>query len=343
VLPYPVLICTTMTKLVLRSQRLIPIASLLLSEPQEGILLRLAASPRFFNPMDTSQIVLYTLTKSQVVPLLTRLIVAVLLILVMATIPLHHTVMAKKGRGLTMRGSSDSSSTSNSGSSSTSNSGSSDSSSTSNSGSSDSSSTSNSGSGNNDPSGVNVIIGTRSYTKGTNHDDTIIGCPVLSGISGLCDFGDTIRGLGGNDIIQGSLGPDNLYGDDGADTLSGQAGDDKLYGGPGDDVLQGGFDGDLLVGGPGNDELYGGDNDDILIGGPGADYFDCGNGADIVLDFNPEQGDTHADNCEVVLTHNTHDIDFITQHGIDKSNAQALGIGSFKDKTSITDLGEKIK
>lgn len=27
--------------------------------------------------------------------------------------------------------------------------------------------------------GNTVIIGTRSYTKGTNHDDTIIGCPVL--------------------------------------------------------------------------------------------------------------------------------------------------------------------
>ena len=64
--------------------------------------------------------------------------------------------------------------------------------------------------------------------------------------------------------------------------------------------IQGGVDNDLLVGGRGNDELYAGDGDDVLIGGPGADYFDCGDGQDTVVDFNPAQGDTHADNCEVV-------------------------------------------
>jgi Ca2+-binding RTX toxin-like protein len=202
------------------------------------------------------------------------------------------------------------------------------------------------GNNNNDNNnGLNVIFGTRSYTKGTSHDDTIIACPSIApGTTGtVCSFGDTLRGLEGNDILQGSNAPDNLYGDEGADTITGAAGDDKLYGGPGDDVLQGGDDGDTLVGGKGNDELYGGQGDDILIGGPGADFFDCGDGQDTVVDFNPAQGDTHADNCEVILTHNSHDIDFMVQHGVDRSNDQALGTGSFKHDTGISQLGKNIK
>jgi Ca2+-binding RTX toxin-like protein len=90
----------------------------------------------------------------------------------------------------------------------------------------------------------------------------------------------------------------SLYGDEGSDELTGSDGNDKLYGGPNNDVLMGGFGGDFLVGDQGNDELYAGPDDDVLIGGPGADYFDC----DIIVDFNPEMGDTHADNCEVVLS-----------------------------------------
>jgi Ca2+-binding RTX toxin-like protein len=201
-----------------------------------------------------------------------------------------------------------------------------------------------SGSNNNgNNNGLNVIFGTRSFTKGTSNDDTIIACPSIApGTSGtVCSFGDTLRGLEGNDILQGSNAPDHLYGDEGADTITGAAGDDGLYGGPGDDVLQGGDDGDLLVGGTGNDELYGGAGDDILIGGPGADFFDCGDGQDTVIDFNPAQGDTHADNCEVVLTHNSHDIDFMVQHGIDRTTDQ--GTGNFKHDTSITELGKNIK
>lgn len=55
----------------------------------------------------------------------------------------------------------------------------------------------------------------------------------------------------------------------------------------------------------GNDQLYGEPGADLLIGGPGADYSDCGDAQDVVVHFNPAQGDTHADNCEVILTHNT--------------------------------------
>jgi Ca2+-binding RTX toxin-like protein len=56
----------------------------------------------------------------------------------------------------------------------------------------------------------------------------------------------------------------------------------------------------FLVGEQGTDKLYGGQEDDILHGGQGADYFDCGEGIDIVIDFNLEEGDDNAGNCEEI-------------------------------------------
>jgi hypothetical protein len=47
---------------------------------------------------------------------------------------------------------------------------------------------------------TNIIIGTRTYTKGTNCDDVIIGCPMATTTGGTgCSLGDTLRGLEGND------------------------------------------------------------------------------------------------------------------------------------------------
>ena len=68
-------------------------------------------------------------------------------------------------------------------------------------------------------------------------------------------------------------------------------------------IYFGGFDDDFISAGDGNDELYAGDGDDVLQGGPGADYFDCGGGFDTVIGFNPEEGDTNANNCEDVIQH----------------------------------------
>ena len=56
----------------------------------------------------------------------------------------------------------------------------------------------------------------------------------------------------------------------------------------------------FLVGEQGNDKLYGGTEDDILHGGQGADYFDCGDGIDIIIDFNLEESDDNAGNCEEI-------------------------------------------
>jgi Ca2+-binding RTX toxin-like protein len=189
---------------------------------------------------------------------------------------------------------------------------------------------------------MNVILGTRSFTEGTECDDTIIGAPVtaVSGGTGSI-LGDTLRGLERHDILQGSEGDDKLYGDEGNDEITASDGTDKLYGGPGNDVLQAGFGADLLVGGRGANEFYAGPDDDVLIGGPDVNYFDCGDGNDVIIDFNPAIGDTQADNCEVVLT-DLGDKEFYSQGGIAQSKLQALGIGSSEDPVDLEEIGETI-
>jgi Ca2+-binding RTX toxin-like protein len=60
----------------------------------------------------------------------------------------------------------------------------------------------------------------------------------------------TFIGTGGNDVLTGSVGADQLYGSVGDDTLSGGDGADYLYGGAGSDTLTGGV---------GTDSFYLGD------------------------------------------------------------------------------------
>jgi hypothetical protein len=47
--------------------------------------------------------------------------------------------------------------------------------------------------------------------------------------------------------------------------------------------------------------MYGDVGDDILVGGAGADYFDCGEGVDVVADFNLQEADDRAGNCEELI------------------------------------------
>jgi len=47
-----------------------------------------------------------------------------------------------------------------------------------------------------------------------------------------------IKGLGGNDVLNGGKGDDTVLGGPGNDTLTGGAGMDKLDGGPGNDRLR---------------------------------------------------------------------------------------------------------
>lgn len=83
---------------------------------------------------------------------------------------------------------------------------------------------------------------------------------------------ETLRGLGGND---------RLNGDQNDDILEGGAGNDSLYGGGGSNVLRGGDGNDLLQGGPiydggrGDDSLSGSAQDDVYL-------FNLGDGRDVI-------------------------------------------------------------
>ena len=163
-----------------------------------------------------------------------------------------------------------------------------------------------------DVQALNVIIGTTNTTVGTEEDDVIIGC---SNLDTDCSQGSFLFGLEGDDSLQGSTADDWIFGDEGNDEITGADGNDRLFGGDGKDVLQGGFGSDFLYGGPGNDELYSGPGDDVLIGGKSANYFDCSDGYDTIIDFEPLKGDTKAENCEVSLTHNSKNIEFLCDRG----------------------------
>lgn len=110
------------------------------------------------------------------------------------------------------------------------------------------------------------------------------------------------------EIARGGSGNDTIHGNDAGNTLSGGAGNDTIWGGAGNDSLYGGVGDDLLVGGAGNDTLYGGSGRDRMYGGAGADTFVFKSLAESV-----------ATNPDAIL-------DF--EHGIDKLDLHALGLGS---------------
>ena len=123
--------------------------------------------------------------------------------------------------------------------------------------------------------------------------------------------GHRLYGLGGDDMLNGGAGWDDLYGGSGADVLNGGAGDDDLEGDDGADTLDGGGGRDDLYGGPGADTLDGGDGHDaafysdspagvtIDLSAPDADGYGRGAGGDAEGDRlkNIERlhGSNHAD------------------------------------------------
>lgn len=96
-------------------------------------------------------------------------------------------------------------------------------------------------------------------------------------VTGVQDAGrqtGTIR----NDVLDGAIGDDLIYGWRGNDILGGLGGDDSLWGGIGHDQIFGDDGDDLLVGGVGRD---------VLTGGAGSDTFAFGrySGRDTITDF----------------------------------------------------------
>ena len=143
---------------------------------------------------------------------------------------------------------------------------------------------------------------------GGNAGDFLYGDPdAADRIAGLGGddviYGDSVdpQGVGGEDLLEGGLGSDQVFGGpendtlygwdaafdletvDDADRLFGNAGNDALYAGSYDDWLDGGIGADWLLGGAGNDVLVGDDDDDDLWGdsSPGLPVFSPFHGRDL--------------------------------------------------------------
>jgi Ca2+-binding RTX toxin-like protein len=146
--------------------------------------------------------------------------------------------------------------------------------------------------------------------------ETVWGSPKNDSLTGNSGA-QTLNGFGGDDLLDGQLGPDHIYGGAATDTATyegrpnpvtasldgvandGEAGEndnvetdvENLIGGSHDDTLignsagnslYGSFGGDTLKGGGNNDGLYGEGSNDTLDGGTGADYLDGEDGFDTV-------------------------------------------------------------
>ena len=85
------------------------------------------------------------------------------------------------------------------------------------------------------------------------------------------------EGTSGNDVLNGTGGPDLIFG---------RAGNDRLFGHGGDDCLVGGRGRDRLYGRGGYDRLTAGSGADTLVGGSGVNRYDAGSGNDYVQSAN---------------------------------------------------------
>ncbi|WP_413102903.1 calcium-binding protein [Streptomyces sp. Inha503] len=116
-----------------------------------------------------------------------------------------------------------------------------------------------------------------SHVRGGAGEDTLkVGAYALAGGG---DDNDVLYADGGDEIVDGGAGDDELHGgagaqilraDDGDDTVVGGAGEDEMYGGKGDDELRGDEGDDRMWGNSGDDKLYGGPGTDEISGGPGS-------------------------------------------------------------------------
>jgi len=134
------------------------------------------------------------------------------------------------------------------------------------------------------------FLSTGSYNNGTG-TYTLSASVIAS--SGLFSQGDDVvtlsagggvfNGLGGDDIVSGTVFGETIYGGSGDDMLFGYGGNDFLFGGLGNDIIVGGSAADQLDGGEGIDWLYGLAGDDIIYAGAGfVDVVIGGDGNDTV-------------------------------------------------------------
>ena len=102
-------------------------------------------------------------------------------------------------------------------------------------------------------------------------------------------------GTSGNDVINGTPGPDVIIGIGGHDTINGNDGDDVICGGEGGDTITAGKGADLVDGGAGNDSIFGSDGNDTLDGGAQNDSIRGDGGADTCT-----SGEVRMSSCEII-------------------------------------------
>ncbi len=137
---------------------------------------------------------------------------------------------------------------------------------------------------------INSEAGGRLVIRGNESTDIGIGSFVFGDVPYqilATNASETVRGSGGDDIIDARNGNDAIVANAGNDVVTAGNGNDSAYGGHGNDVLLGGAGSDWLNGESGNDVLVGGTGLDRMWGGQGADVFqfEVGGGLDIVYDY----------------------------------------------------------
>ena len=153
----------------------------------------------------------------------------------------------------------------------------------------------------------------------------------LAGDLQLGDGNDTARMGDEDNLVDGGLGGDRIYGRDGNDDLLGNGGSDTLFGGDGNDVLRGGAANDSLRGGDGDDDLSGGNNNDTLKGGRGDDELTGGNGVDELHGGRGDDllnGGSGADTFVFTLNAGF-DVVVDFQNGTDLIDVSAFGLAGF--------------
>ena len=111
-------------------------------------------------------------------------------------------------------------------------------------------------------------VGADTFDGGAGTDRALY-TTALSGVTASLAAGGSAGDAAGDTFTN----VENLYGSQFGDTLAGDAGDNIIVGLGGVDILGGGAGNDRLIGGAGDDILTGGAGNDLLFGQGGADIF----------------------------------------------------------------------
>lgn len=95
----------------------------------------------------------------------------------------------------------------------------------------------------------------------------------------------TICGTYGDDVINGTNGPDVICGNGGNDVVKAKGGDDEVYTEWGNDTIDGGSGDDYIDAGGGKNNVNGGEGWDWIETGYDDDKVDGGDKGDVILDY----------------------------------------------------------